>query len=213
MHKIVLHRARDEARRVLERMILSGELPGSTRLEEVRLSEQIGVSRTPVREALIALEREGLVRSRPQRGFFVVRPDAAMVREIYPILAALELAALELSGSALAAAAPELRALNDAMRRERKRARQYELDRAFHARLTEGCGNERLLELLRVERARAELIDGSHQRGLANLEGSCREHGQIVAALERGDLARASKVLAAHWRKGIDVVTRWMQER
>jgi DNA-binding GntR family transcriptional regulator len=78
-------RARDDVRDLLKSMIRDGALPGGARLDEVRLSERLGVSRTPLREALIAIEAEGMVRSTPNRGFIVVRADAELVREIYPI--------------------------------------------------------------------------------------------------------------------------------
>lgn len=193
-------------------MILAGEIEPESRLEEIPLSHRLGVSRTPVREALTSLEHEGLVWSRAQRGYTVVRPDAAMVRECYPVLGALEVAAMRLSAGALAAEVPRLRELNQRMSRERIKARQYALDREFHAGLSEHCGNARLLELLRIERIRCEVIDGAHQRGLANREGSCAEHAQVLAALEKGDVSHASALLEVHWRQGMEVVTRWLQD-
>lgn len=183
------------------------------RVEEVRISVQLGVSRTPVREALIALEQEGLVRSWPQRGFVVVRPDVALVREIYPLLASLEAAAVRLAGGALHGATPRLRRLNRALAVESRTARQYDLDREFHATLTAGCGNARLLRLLDMERTRAQLVDGSHERGLANLRGSVAEHDGIVDALERAQPAAAADILTGHWENGIEVVARWLEER
>jgi DNA-binding GntR family transcriptional regulator len=205
---------RDDARALLRSMIVRGELAPAAHVEEVRLSQQIGASRTPVREALIALEGEGLVRSAPHKGFVVVEPDAAMVQESFSILSALESMAVRLSAAALTNATPQLRRLNLALARERKKARQYDLDRAFHMALTEHCANRRLLMLLEAERARAQLIDGAHQKGMANLKGSVQEHNEIIAALERGDANGAALVLARHWDNGIDVVVKWLsQER
>jgi DNA-binding GntR family transcriptional regulator len=213
MHKtVVLQRARDQACDLIRAMILTGELEPESRLEEVPLSARLGVSRTPVREALTTLEAEGLVRSRAQRGYSVVRPDADMVRESYPVLSALETAALRASGASLRGAAPGLRKLNERMVRARSRSLQYTLDRAFHASLTDRCGNLRLLELLRIERGRAEIIDGAHRRGLANREGSHAEHANIVDALESGDVDRAALILDGHWRKGMEVVIGWLAE-
>jgi DNA-binding GntR family transcriptional regulator len=208
-----LQRARDGARDLVRQMIVTGELPPDAHVEEIKLSEQIGVSRTPVREALIALEQEGLVRSRPRRGFVVVRPDVAMVRESYPILSALETAAVRLTGEKLPALAPKLKELNAAMSRERKKSRLYNLDRAFHATLTNDCGNARLLTLLNAERTRAALIDGAHARGMANVEGSVSEHGAIIEAIERGALARAINILTQHWAQGTEVVVRWLDSK
>ncbi|HYD85009.1 MAG TPA: GntR family transcriptional regulator [Opitutus sp.] len=210
---ITPQRMRDEARALLRSMIVEGGLAPATHIEEVKLSQQIGASRTPVREALIALEGEGLVQSAPRKGFVVVEPNAALVRESFPILSALEGMAVRISGAALKTAAPQLRRINEALARERKKARQYDLDRAFHVALTKHCGNRRLLMLLEAERARAQLIDGAHQKGMANLKGSVEEHNEIIAALERGNADGAALVLARHWDNGINVVVKWLSEK
>ena len=204
---------RDDARAVLRAMIVEGELAPATHVEEVKLSQQIGASRTPVREALIALEAEGLVRSQPRKGFVVVQPDEALMRESFPILSALEAMAVRMSGAGLKAAVPQLRRLNEALARERKKARQYDLDRAFHIALTEHCGNARLLMLLNAERRRAQLIDGAHKKGMANLEGSVKEHEAVVIAVERGSYSEAAALLTAHWDHGTEVVAQWLRAK
>jgi DNA-binding GntR family transcriptional regulator len=213
MRQITLRRTRDDARSLLREMIVAGELAPDTHIEEVKVSEQIGVSRTPVREALIGLEEEGLVTSQPRKGFVVVRPDAALVRESFPILAALEAMAVRLGGERLQAAAPRLRQINDALARARAKARQYDLDRAFHLALTEPCANARLLRLLAMERARAQMIDGAHAKGMANLEGSYAQHDEMIGAIERGDLDAAASALTRHWNDGIEVVVKWLGQR
>lgn len=210
---ILLSRARDEVRDALRGMILSGDVPPDGRVEEIELSTRLGVSRTPVREALIALESEGLVRSRPNRGFVVLPLDAAQVRETYPVLAALESAALKLSAEHLQAALPDLRDINRRLAGERSRARQHELDRAFHDRLTRDCGNPRLLTLLQAEWTRARRFDGAFERGTADQAGSCAEHDLVIAAIEAGRLDEAAAVLEQHWRRGIEVVVKWLNEK
>lgn len=206
-------RVRDDARTLLRTMIVEGELAAAIHIEEVKLSEQLGVSRTPVREALIALEGEGLVRSEPRKGFVVVRPDEQLVRESFPILSALEAMAVRLGGAALKAAAAQLRALNESLARERKKARQYDLDRAFHIALTEHCGNARLLMLLAAERVRAQLVDGAHRKGMADLEGSVRDHAALIDAIERGDFEEAAALVTIHWDRGAEVVAAWLREK
>jgi len=205
------HRARDQVRTVLETLIRKGELPGGARLEEVELSRRIGVSRTPLREALIALEEDGLVQSSPNKGFSVVPANEALVREIYPILGALEGAALRLSLPQLRAAVPELKAINDKLSRATDKARQYELDMQFHDRLTRGCGNPRLLKLLDTHWTQARRFDGAQRRGTADRDGSCREHAEIVRAIEGGRVGAAVETLVAHWRRGEDVVIDWLK--
>lgn len=210
--KLTLSRARDDARTLLRTMVLSGEFAAGARIEEVELAARIGVSRTPVREALIALEQEGLVRSRPHRGFVVVPADAALVRETYPVLAALEGAALRLSWTALRDEVGELKRLNDGLADAVEREKQYALDQGFHEALTRHSGNARLQTLLDIERARARRFDGADDRGTADRDGSCEEHARIVQAIARDDMDAALKTLDEHWRRGTEVVVRWLAE-
>ena len=209
--RIVLTRARDDVRNVLRKLIVAGEFTADEKLEEVTIATRLGVSRTPVREALIALEHEGLVRSRPNKGFAVVAADADLVRESYPILAALEAAALVLAGPHLRVALPELRALDEKLARATRPGLQYELDHAFHRRLIRDCGNQRLLDMIEAERTRAQRFDGAHRRGMADRDGSRAEHRAIVAAIARKDFAGAAQTLTAHWTRGIATVVGWLE--
>ena len=211
--RIVLTRARDDVRDALRRLIVSGEFAADAKFEEVEIATRLGVSRTPVREALIALEHEGLVRSRPNKGFVLVPADADLVRESYPILAALEAAALTLAGPHLRAALSELRALDDKLAKATRPSVQYELDHAFHRRLIRDCGNQRLLEMIETERTRAQRFDGAHRRGMADRDGSRAEHRAIIAAIVRNDIAEAARTLAAHWERGIGVVVGWLERK
>jgi DNA-binding GntR family transcriptional regulator len=210
---ITLSRARDEVCDALRDMILSGDIRPDGRMEEIELSARLGVSRTPVREALIALEQEGLVASRPNRGFLVLPIDADLVRETYPVLGALEAAAVRLGGERLKEAVPRLRELNRKLATERNRARQHELDHAFHALLTGASGNARLASLLRAEWNRARRFDGAHERGMADQDGSCAQHEEIIVAIEAGRFEAAGRSLDEHWRRGIEVVVKWLNEK
>jgi DNA-binding GntR family transcriptional regulator len=210
---ISLVRARDEVCRVLRTRIVEGRLGGEERIAEVELAEALGVSRTPVREALILLEDQGLIRSRPHRGYQAVAANADLVRETFPVLGGLETAALRQGFDRLVPAVPALRKLNEALANERRRTRQYELDRRFHEGLTKPCANLRLLTLLEQERARAARFDGAHDRGMAALESSCVQHVAVLDAIEAGDRDRATTLLVAHWDSGVEVVIGWLRQR
>src|ERR1700704_317165 len=83
----------------LRRRLLLGGYPLAERLTEVGLAEQLGISRTPIREALLRLEAEGLVERRPPRGFYPRSPNLAGVRHLYELRTILELQALMLPRS------------------------------------------------------------------------------------------------------------------
>jgi DNA-binding GntR family transcriptional regulator len=205
-------RARDDVRDLLKTMIGDGSLPGGTRLDEMRLSRRIGVSRTPLREALIAMEAEGLVRSAPNRGFIVVRADAELVREIYPIKAALESAALRLGADEARARVSELRAINGKLAAETSKLKMHRLDAQFHDLLLAGCKNERLMAMVDTFRVQAARVDGAHKRGMADRDGSCRQHEAVLEALEAGDYDAAETRLRTHFRLGSQVVVKWLEE-
>lgn len=204
-------RTRDDVVDVLRNLISRGDIADGGRLEEVELARQMGVSRTPVREALIALEAEGWVHAIPNKGVRVIAADQKMVAELYPILAALEAEAVRASGDALVASAGELRRINQKLAAETRRPRQHALDAAFHRALIDKCGNPRLLHLIEVHWRLAGRFDGGGDRGTANQKGSCEEHDVIIKAVEEGDVDRAANLLREHWYGGIQVVAEWLR--
>ena len=209
---IKLTRARDQVMMRLRAMIMSGEFDPGSRLEEVELAKKLGVSRTPVREALIALEQDGLVVARMGRGVIVTPADTTLVREAFPIVGSLEATAIVLAGDNLQAAIPELKRLNEALSNCTDKAKQYHLDYAFHEQLAQACGNQRLIELLEVERMRVRQFDGFTKRGIANLSRACGDHAKIIDYIEKRKYDAAAKVVSEHWRKGEEVVIAWMAE-
>jgi DNA-binding GntR family transcriptional regulator len=209
----IVVRAADQAYHALRGLIADGAFDGDERIEEIPLSERLGVSRTPVREALQRLACEGLVVCRPNRGYRIVPAGEELVRESYPIMGALEALAVRLSGRALAAAADELEALVDALEKATEPEQQYEQDHDFHRRLVRHCGNERLLALIETERVRAQRFDGAHRRGTHDRAGSCAEHRAIIAAIRGGSTNEAADLVEAHWRRGVETVAHWLAGR
>lgn len=204
-------RTRDDVLDALRGLIRRGEFNGGSRLDEVDLATRMGVSRTPVREALITLEVEGWVKAIPNRGVRVIAADETMVAELYPILAALESEAVRSGGQSLIASVPDLREINARLAKEKRRSKQHQLDAAFHRRLGLASGNPRLRQLIETHWLMSARFDGAGQRGTANQQGSCDEHGEIIDALERGDIEGAAILLRRHWLNGIAVVTAWLR--
>ncbi len=210
--QISVMRVRDQAKAMLQAMISDGSLASDERLDEVGLSHRMGISRTPLREALIALEGEGFVRSVPHKGFSVTTANEEMVRELFPIIGALEAQALRMSGEAVIASAPVLSALNNRLANAKNKAKSHEIDRAIHHGFVEHCGNPRLLKLLETQCALARRFDGAAARGIANPAGACAQHAKIIAAIEASDLARAGELLLLHWREGEITVINWLKK-
>jgi DNA-binding GntR family transcriptional regulator len=209
----IVVRAADQAYLAIRSLIADGEFDGDQRIEEIPLAERLGISRTPVREALQRLTCDGLVICRPNRGYRIVPADAELVRESYPILAGLEATAVRLAGKDLADAADELEALIEALEQCEDPAEQYELDHGFHRRLVRECGNARLLALIETERVRAQRFDGAHRRGTHDRRGSCAEHREILAAVRAGEFEKAASLVEAHWRSGVTTVLDWLADQ
>src|ERR1041384_548116 len=103
---------RADLRRIVLERIVRGELAPGVRIKESRLAEELGTSRTPLREALIHLEQEGFVRSELAHGFSVESLSGREVRETYPILWTLEVLALRSSGNVIYSLLGELSKIN-----------------------------------------------------------------------------------------------------
>lgn len=203
-------RVRDRVHDVLRDGIVTGRFKGGEHLEEVSLANDLGVSRTPLREALFALAEEGLVNSRPHRGFVVAPADRQAVRELYPILGSLEALAVETSGDALRNDVEALRDINVRLSAVLP-AKAAAVDKAFHAALRRRCPNQRLIEMLERHEALAHRLDGAMRRGMADVRGSHEQHEVIIDALAAGDSRGAAEAIREHWRCGKEAVLAWLE--
>ena len=187
--------------RVLEHLH-AGHLPAGRSVGEAALAKQLGVSRTPLREALLELERDRLVDCQPGRGF-VVRPlTCDEVRDLYPMVWTLEELALR-SGPTSPTLLDELEELNARFEGLRSARARFRTDAAWHARLISVAGNERLESTLTSIKRRITRYELAYMRSAEGTESSAREHNQIVSALRRSDQGRAAELLERHWRRGM----------
>jgi DNA-binding GntR family transcriptional regulator len=194
-------------RRVYERLrdgIVVGVHPPGSQLVEARIAEDLGVSKTPVREALIRLQRDGLVQIEPYRGARVLEPSADDIREVLELRSLLEcqiardlaawrpeavLEALErcVSESKAALAAGDGQALLDSLTE-------------FSDLMADACGNSRMVKLLGDLRSVLLLIGTTSLRAPGREARSIAEHEDILAAIRRGDGDAAVEATATHIR-------------
>jgi DNA-binding GntR family transcriptional regulator len=188
----------------LREEILAGHLQPGAELAEVALSEQLGVSRGPLREAIGRLAAEGLVTVRPRRGAVVSSLSKEEFLELYQVREALEVMAVRLAVPRLTAdEVASLQSLIETMATHAEReevAEFFEANAAFHARLVEAAGNGKLQELYRQllgqmgrYRIRSLILRGNLQRSVA-------EHAAILRAAKRGDAERAAHLMSEHVR-------------
>jgi len=190
----------DAIKRAITEMNIYGH-PLEIRLDERQLSQDLGMSRTPVREALSVLEQEGFVRSVPRRGLIVVRKSKREVVEMITVWSALESMAARLAAPLVTAAElEELHALVDVFQ-EDPSEQISEYSRAnmeFHKAIIRMGGVELMTSLtdnlfihMRAVRAVTMTQDNRAQRSIA-------DHRNIIAALERRDADLASRLVREH---------------
>ncbi len=180
--------------------IIKGRFVPGQRLRDAELAESLGVSRTPVREALLRLEREGFISAQKHLGFSVKGLAESEIREVYPLVRLLECSALGESDLPDKGALERLEKVGQAFIKERNDPlRRIELDSTWHATLFEADGNAHLkrilIELKRIMfRYEYAFMEND---GLVSI--SIEEHSAIFRALAEGNRERAVALLGAHW--------------
>lgn len=203
---------RDQVREELVEWLSDGRLGPGQRLEEERLSRALGVSRTPLREALANLASEGLVEAIPRRGFRVPKLSAERVRDLFPVIGSLEGLALRLSGARVRELATGLDGLNERLVLAHLSPRQRaEIDRRWHEMLVSLNPNRELTTLLERTRSRVRPYAGSWERGATDIEASRAEHAEVARLLGSGQVDEAAEAVLRHWVRAIRVVTAWIE--
>lgn len=224
MNPIIAARAplRTAVRQVLLERLLSGELEPGRGINESRLAEELGVSRTPLREALLELTFEGFVESEQGKGFSVKGLSAETAWDLYLLVGWLEGVALRNAGLPEDSELAGLQAI-DAERMEARNQndihRTVELDARWHASLISGCSNREcqdILKLLRRRLYRYEYVfaDDLHQAdGLIDtrVAATLEHHKQIMDALANRNLEFAVELLKHHWRTGAEIRSEWLR--
>ena len=193
----------EQAYEQIRRRILANELPPGTQLLEQQLADNLGMSRTPVREAVMRLAREGLVEVRPRHGIRVLPVSASDMREIYEILTALEAAAAEacasrgLNDEEMARLTDAVEAMDVALAADDLDA-WAAADEVFHRALTELGGNRRLQAFVNTT------WDQAHRARMVTLRlrpkpvGSNDAHRAVVAAIAARDPDTARRLHRLH---------------
>jgi DNA-binding GntR family transcriptional regulator len=193
---------REEAVAVLRAAILGGELePGSIH-SAVGLAERLGVSPTPVREAMLELANSGLVEVLPNRGFRVTVVDNQDLDEIYELRMLLEVPAVGIvidraSDEALDGLYEPLEELESAAGRNDV-AGFLVADRTFHLALLALAGNRRLVEIISGLRDQTRIVGLRSLADEGALQATADEHRPILEALRARDTAEAERVMAMH---------------
>jgi DNA-binding GntR family transcriptional regulator len=203
---------RNEVYRAILEQIYRGALPPGTRVRDTVLAGQLGVSRTPVREALLRLAREGVIDADMGRGFTVGRLDPVEMRETGAILSALECLALQTSGDIPAERLARLSEIDGELARIRGDVDHcIALDEEWHRTLLQGCPNQRLRDIIATLWQVPRRYMRAYLRDAGRVSLSTQHHARIIEALRRNDRGTAAERFSHHWQRGIEELGAWIE--
>jgi len=197
----------------LREMIVDGRLPAGERLNEVHLAASLGVSRTPLREALGRLAAEDALTSSPRIGYFVRPLTIEEFQQIYPIRAILDPEALRLAGVPPPPRMARLEARNRNILEAGDPEKVITLDDTWHLELLSGCPNRVLIGLIEQFMRRTRRYELALMRERRNVRGATDDHKKILTALRAGNLDRACEALRRNLQSGIEPVLDWLKSR
>jgi DNA-binding GntR family transcriptional regulator len=194
-------------------MIVNGRLPAGERISEVRLSRQLGVSRTPLREALARLSHEGALDAIPRIGYFVRPLTVSEFDQIYRIRPILDPEALRLAGLPSPERVKRLQEINHQIEKARTADAIIDLDDEWHLELVADCPNKVLIDLIKQFARRTRRYEIALMRERKNVLTSTTNHKAIMAALRRRDLRGACAALRLNCTSGYAPIMEWLLGR
>jgi DNA-binding GntR family transcriptional regulator len=209
-HKNLKQRALyEEVAELLRQRIFSRELTPGSWIDELKLAEEYGISRTPLREALKVLATEGLVTMKVRRGAYVTEVNEKDLHDVFHLMALLEAdAARTVAQTATDKQLQELEALHQQLEKAAKdkkdHIRFFTMNEGFHIRLLQIADNKwagqmvaDLRKVMKLNRAQSLLKAG-------RIEESLAEHAAIMAALKKRDAAATQAAMRAHIEHGFE---------
>lgn len=182
---------------ILSNVIAAGEV-----LTEGRLAHEVGVSRTPAREALMRLEIEGLVRLHPSKGAIVATFNAHEIQDVLEARVMIESHTARRAYAARDTLLPELEAVHEQMqqrRREQDTAGFTETDRSFHELIVDAADNAVLSAMYRMLRERQTLFTSAIVRGRTDrMDEAIAEHERVLEALRGDDVEAFCRAVEDH---------------
>ncbi|HSX95669.1 MAG TPA: GntR family transcriptional regulator [Hydrogenophaga sp.] len=200
--RVMLNSLHDEVASQLRERIFSGELAPGSYLDEPALCSTLGISRTPLREALKVLTAEGLLRHEPRRGCFVAEITERDLDEIFPVIALLEgRCAFEAASNASDAELVALEQLHDKLNRAARAKRindYYAINFAIHEAIIALADNRWLAQVIGDLRKILKLARLQQLHAPGRLEQSLSEHMAVFAALKARDAEGAEAAMRTH---------------
>ena len=178
-------------------------------IDEMKLSEEFGISRTPLREAIKVLAAEGLVTMKMRRGAYVTEVNEKDLCDVFHLLAVLEAdAAGVVATKATDKQLQELETLHQQLQKSAKdRVKFFNVNEAFHIRLLEIANNKWANQMVADLRKVMKLNRAQSLQKTGRIEQSLTEHAAIMAALKKRDAAAAQAAMRAHIESGLEAAS------
>ena len=199
----------EEVAEQLRQRIFRRELEPGSWIDELKIAEEFGISRTPLREALKVLATEGLVTMKVRRGAYVTEMSEKDLRDVYHLLALLESdAAGVVAANATPAQLNELQDLHAELETAvNERERFFAINERFHMRLLELADNRWRSQVVADLRKVMKLNRHNSLLKQGRIEDSLQEHRAILAALQARDVAASVQAMQAHYAQGLEAAT------
>jgi len=184
--------------------IITGKLKPAERLLEPEVAGNLGISRTPLREAFLQLEKEGFLKVLPRKGAVVTELSLKDAEETYLIKSTLEVLAGKLAAKNISASVlTQLKYLNNKMRRiagsEKKDYKQFlELNAQFHKLVYQASGSEKLCRIIELFRNQTLRYNYIYLSILSHFKSSVDEHDKLIKQLELKNSAGVERVIKQH---------------
>jgi DNA-binding GntR family transcriptional regulator len=200
----------ERAYETLKGLFQSGTYPPGSFLSERQLSHRLGMSKTPIKSALVRLELEGFIKISPQQGIVVRELSVQEIVDLFDIREALECyvarrVAGHLSAEQVAGLLRNLKEMEKAVR-QKDVQEATRLDTEFHATLCDCLGNREISQTLwRMREKLHRMIFGKLSRNPARMQTSAQEHAAIAEAVIRGQGERAAELIRKHLGLGLQL--------
>lgn len=207
---------RDVVFNTLRQSILKGTLKPGQRLMEIHLAKQLGVSRTPVREAIRKLELEGLVVTLPRKGAEVAQITEKDLKDVVEVRCALETLAVELACRRITTA--QIVQLKETVKEFEHVMKNgdvtvlAEIDEKFHDIIFAATENQRLMQMINNLREQMYRYRLEHLKDVKEHELLIKEHELIISALQKKDIQKAKETMIHHINKQIGSVSHALRE-
>ena len=194
-------------------MIVEGRLAERERINEMRLAQSLGVSRTPLREALGRLSAEGALTSAPSFGYFVRPLTVEEFEQLYDIRPILDPEALRLAGIPPPKRIEQLKKMNRVLATERKPETAIARDDEWHLQLLADCPNRVLIELIEDMMLRTRRYELALFRETRSILRAAKDHEAILRPLRERNLKAACAALKQNMQSGREPILIWLKSR